>query len=97
MTTTNVDRARSLTEACDLLNSHARGTMDGATDAALDEAAAFLRSRLAAWELGAAERWAQGMADTPPLYAAMTAYDEAMRSLCAAALALHDAAKEDDQ
>lgn len=72
-----VNRARSLTEACELLNGHIRGTADGASGAELADAATFLRSRIAAWEPSIAPRF--------------SAYDDAMRALCVAAVALYDA------
>lgn len=93
-----VDRARSLTEACELINGIARGTMGEHpdSDAHVADAAAFLRSRLAAWEPCFIDsntvRW--GVCGEAADAVAFRTYDAAMRSLCEAAVALYDATQE---
>lgn len=69
------DYSRGLHEVCEAINGHYRGTSDGMDDAKLSECVEFLRGRLAAWTNDGA-RWAE--------------YDDAVRALCAAALAMHE-------
>ena len=69
-----VDRSRSLYDVCELLSRH-RANPASTEDAELAAAVAFLRGRL--------QSWAPNREDDP-----RRAYDEAMRSLCEAALAL---------
>lgn len=71
------DFSRSLTGACEAINSHYRGTGDTMPDDQLAATVAFLEGRLAAWEPPQGRR------------ATEHAYDAAMRLLCNAALTMH--------
>ena len=81
----DIDRARSLTAACELIDGHARGSAEGASVEALDDAAEFLRGRLKAWQPCVAGFIPRGLA---------RAYDNAMRDLCRAAVEMHETRKE---
>ena len=81
----DIDRARSLTAACELINGHARGSAEGASPEALDDAAEFLRGRLKSWQ-----PCVVGFVPAELAHA----YDRAMFALCLAAIDMHNARKE---